>query len=67
MSVALVVVNEISNSLAAELPPKEVQAVKKSTTKAKAKTTVSKPAKVVKKGAVVKKVAPKATAPAKKR
>jgi|GEM_PF-631670 len=66
MSVALVVVNEISNSLAAELPPKEVQAVKKSTTKAKAKTTVSKPAKVVKKGAVVKKAVSKATAPTKK-
>lgn len=66
MSVALLVVNEISNSFAAELPPQKVQVVKKGTTTAKAKTSVSKPAKVVKKGAVVKKVVSKATTATKK-
>lgn len=65
MSVALVVVNEISNSFAAELSLQKVQVVKKSTKTANGKTSVSKPAKGVKKVAV-KKTAAKATTSTKK-
>ncbi len=65
MSVALVILNEISNSFAAELPPPKAQVVKKSTKTAKGKTAVSKSAKVSKKGVTAKKTIAKPTPKAK--